>query len=128
MIRKSFYVESNTCVLCDDNVIETMDHLFFACPLSQNFWWRIGFEWDIELDVINMLINTAQTQVNNAGFKETIILGCWSIWNHRNKIIFDNEERHLDNIFYRFLEYFHLVRHRAKPSLREGMSAWLDTL
>jgi hypothetical protein len=27
-----------------------------------------------------------------------------------------------------FRENFELVRHRAKPSLKEGMSQWLDTL
>jgi hypothetical protein len=36
-IRKNFHVESNVCVLCDDAMPETMEHLIFTCDFSRNF-------------------------------------------------------------------------------------------
>jgi Zn-dependent peptidase ImmA (M78 family) len=61
-------------------------------------------------------------------FKEILIIGAWSLWNHRNRIIFDNEDRSKQPCFVMFKEYFALVMHRAKPSLKEGMQQWIDSL
>jgi hypothetical protein len=61
-------------------------------------------------------------------FNESVILGSWSLWNHRNNIIFDNEERSLDTCFSMFTEYFKQVIQRAKPGLKEGMQDWLYLL
>jgi hypothetical protein len=61
-------------------------------------------------------------------FIEVLMLVCWSIWNHRNRAIFDNKPININECLRFFKEDFILVRHRAKPSLKEGMSSWLDTL
>jgi hypothetical protein len=65
-----------------------MVHLFFSCDFSQNFWWKIGEEWYVDLNTIEM-ISDARDRLNNAFFKEAMISGCWSLWNQRNGIIFD---------------------------------------
>jgi hypothetical protein len=57
-----------------------------------------------------------------------MMAGCWSIWNQRNSIIFDNVQRDLDSCFNFFKTSLGLIRHRIKPSLKEGMQDWLDTL
>jgi hypothetical protein len=54
-IRKNFHVESNVCVLCDDAMPETMEHLIFTCYFSRNFWWKIGEEWNLDLPFMDML-------------------------------------------------------------------------
>jgi hypothetical protein len=127
MERKSFYVQCNRCVLCDDRSIETMAHLFFHCDFSRNFWWKIGMEWNEDMDHINMMID-GEKRSNNIFFKEALIAGCWSIWIHRNNIIFDSHSRDILACFAHFKDSFGSIRHRIKPSLKEGMLDWLDLL
>jgi hypothetical protein len=53
--RKNFYVKSKYCVSCDEQVEESMIHLFFSCDYSQKFWWKIGEEWNVDLNFIEMI-------------------------------------------------------------------------
>jgi hypothetical protein len=119
MVKKNFFVGSQYCVLCNEDAQENMIHLFFQCDFSQNFWWRLGEEWNTELEVIDMIMDTKRRSVNNF-FNEAMIAGCWSIWNHRNSIIFDGKLVDPDRCFSFFRESISLIRHRVRPSLREG--------
>jgi hypothetical protein len=65
---------------------------------------------------------------NVSCFKEILMAGCWSLWNKRNRLIFDAEDMDMHSTIRFFKDTFVLIRHRAKPSLKEGMSQWLDTL
>ena len=127
MNRKNFYVESTDCVLCDDAVNERRTHLFFDCRFSKDFWSILGESWDTKLGFIEMLLD-AQQRSTNIFFKVTLIAGCWSLWNHRNKIIFDNKQRSLVSCLNLFKVSVSLIRHRVKPSLKEGMQDMLDLL
>ena len=127
MARKNFYVESKYCVLCDDLMEESMSHLFFECDFSRNFWWKLGEEWNTELDIIEM-ITEAKTRSLNIFFKEAMIAGCWSIWNQRNNIIFEQAQRDQDVCYGSFKSSIEMIRYRIKPSLKEGMQDWLDLL
>ncbi|PNT60496.1 hypothetical protein BRADI_5g00746v3 [Brachypodium distachyon] len=87
--------DKHSCVLCDDNANESMEHRsLFACPFSQGFWWRLDIDWNPDVHFLDMLISTNQFHVNNP--REVLILGCWSIWNHMNYIIFQNGDRLLN--------------------------------
>jgi hypothetical protein len=59
---------------------------------------------------------------------EIIISGCWSIWDQRNDAIFNNNAPNLTRCLCKFKAYVKNNIHRAKPSLKEGMHSWLDTL
>jgi hypothetical protein len=69
-------------VMCEDEAPENMMHRFFQCDFSHNFWWRIGEEWNTELNIIEMIMEVKQRSLNKF-FKEAIIAGCWSIWSQR---------------------------------------------
>ena len=127
LTRKSFYIESTVCVLCDDEPNEYMKHLFFSCDFSQNFWLSIGFQWNTDLSCNDMLIE-ARNRTQIQPFKECLIAGCWTIWKHRNSIIFYNKERDLSYCISCFKEHFGTIMKRVKPSLKEGMQSWLDYL
>ena len=127
LTRKNFHVESTSCVLCDDSVLETMPHLFFSCKFSTEFWEKLGETRETELQ-LNEMIMEAKNRSVNSFFKIAMMAGCWSLWNHRNKIIFDNEQRNLNTCYMFFKLAIEDIRHRVKPSLKEGMQNWLDNL
>ena len=58
----------------------------FHCGL----WNKIGETWNTNYMELNQMIMDAKNRSNNAFFKISMITGCWSWCNHRNKI-FDNE-------------------------------------
>jgi hypothetical protein len=127
MKRKKFFVDNQRCILCDDNTEECMTHLFFECDFSRNFWWKIGIEWNTDLDIMEMHID-ANDRISNIFFKETMMVGCWSIWNQRNKIIFENSQKDIELCYAFFKLSMTQERHKVKPGLKEGMQDWIDTL
>jgi hypothetical protein len=48
----------------------------------------LGVYWDLTLDFQAMVLH-ARIQFNYVIFREVFIIGCWSLWCHRNDIIFD---------------------------------------
>jgi hypothetical protein len=125
--RKNFQIPSLLCALCDDANIEDFIHLFFACDFSQRFWWNLNIEWNTELPIMDLLMD-GKRRHDFSCFKEILLTGCWTLWNQRNRIIFDGEQCAMQYSLHFFKDLFSLIRHRAKPSLKEGMSQWLDTL
>jgi hypothetical protein len=54
MMKKDFYVKFSDCIICEECSQETTMHLFFECSSSQ--WWAVGFEWNSDLDINNMIL------------------------------------------------------------------------
>lgn len=48
MLRRQHYnVDSNlNCVLCNDGVEDTIEHLFFTCPFSKGCWEMLGMKFE----------------------------------------------------------------------------------
>jgi hypothetical protein len=61
-------------------------------------------------------------------FMEILIAGCWSIWDQINDAIFNENIPNNHRCISRFKSNFTLTMHRSKPSLKEGMQPWIDTL
>jgi hypothetical protein len=72
------------------------------------------------------MITNAKTRYSMPFLMEIIITGCWSLWDQRNSVIFIEPCVHRG--ISKFKVDFALAMHRAKPSLKEGMQSWLDTL
>lgn len=45
-----------TCVLCGQNIRETLSHFFFQCSFSRSCWISTGCNWDTSLLFDDMLI------------------------------------------------------------------------
>lgn len=58
-------------------------------------------------------------------FKEILIIACWCIWLHRNKVIFHQGVASLLAWCIEFREAFALVIYQVKPSLWEVFVNWL---
>ena len=127
LIRKNMHLDSTVCVLCNNEDIEDRTHLLFTCPFSQGFWWNIGFEWNSDMEINNMIID-AKHRYKIDHFMEAMILGCWSIWNQRNGMIFEGIPCSINECKNEFVRYFKMTMLRAKPTLKEGMSSWIDNI
>jgi hypothetical protein len=127
MCRKNFFVQIKDCVLCDTCPEETLMHLFFECSFSQSFWWAIGIEWNTDFHLIHMISDACQ-RYKMSFIMEIIISGCWAIWDQRNGLIFRDIAPSLLSCssFFKTICASNLLR--ARPSLKEGMTSWIDTL
>jgi hypothetical protein len=84
--KKNFFVEFNDCVLCEECPQESIIHLFFECSFSQSFWWAIGFEWNVDMNIHDM-IKDAKHRYSLQFIMDIIKSGCWSLWDQRNYAI-----------------------------------------
>jgi hypothetical protein len=93
----------------------------FACDFSQRFWWDLNLEWNSELPIFYMILD-GKRRFNISCFMDVLMAGCWTLWNKRNRLIFDGDDVDIQSSVTIFKETFSLIRHRAKPSLKDGMS------
>jgi hypothetical protein len=119
--RKNFHIPSQLCALCEDANIEDFIHLFFACDFSQHFWWNLNLECNSELPIMDLLID-GKRRHNISCFKEILMAGCWTLWKQRTRVIFDGDECAMKFSHCFCKDGIILIRHRAKPNLKEGMS------
>jgi hypothetical protein len=75
-------------VLCSRNVEVSLLHLLFECPFSKWCWLMVNIRWDTTLLPQDMLIKSRR-QFNSKNFREVIMVVSWTIWCHRDAIIFD---------------------------------------
>lgn len=73
-------------------------------------------------------IEDAKRRYEHNHFMEVLIVGCWSIWLERNKHIIEHVQLNINSCVEPFKVSFTLIMHIARPSLREGMQSWLDSL
>ena len=125
--EEELYVEFSDCILCDTFSEKTIFHLFFECSISQSFWWAIDIEWNSDMD-LNSLIQDAKQRYPINFIMEILITGCWSIWDQRNSYIYRDIIPSNNSYLAHFKNSFVLIMHRATPSLKEGMQAWLNRL
>lgn len=85
--RKIRHLDSCDCVLCRDQKEETLVHLLFECTFSHRCWRFLGLQWNLQLQP-DAILNQARRVFNSRIFREVLIVGCWTIWCHRNGVIF----------------------------------------
>lgn len=95
MMRKNHHLECYYCVLCSGQIEEssvpnTFFLFFFFLRMVLAFHKSGLGHWDFCLEVVDR-VDVAYEASNNPIFKELVIVTCWSIWKHRNGIIFYNQ-------------------------------------
>lgn len=88
--RKKFLEEGYCCVLCHDNIKETIKHLFFDCPATITRWFVLGITWEEDATIYQKLI-TIKGSFAYPFFMEVFMIGAWCLWNERNALIFDSK-------------------------------------
>ena len=56
LMRKSFHIESSRCVVCNDEPNDHFTHLFFSYDFSHYFWLSIRFQWNTNLNMMELLV------------------------------------------------------------------------
>lgn len=95
--------------------------LSFECPFSLLYCNLLNIHWNLSLQSLDMIID-AMDAFGRAIFREAIlreimIVAYWSIWKHRNSIIFDNGSVALD----RWKDNF-----REEPSVKGHLIIWVE--
>ena len=129
---KRNWVGSPTCHFCLEN--ETIDHLFFACPVARITWGIIGTCLGTNTIPKNLTqYHSWITQLLPEG-KGVHICGCvavcWAIWKCRNKACFDKKtiKNPLEIIIHvcSFLTYWAgLYNSETQGKILEGVQALL---
>jgi hypothetical protein len=54
--RNKFLEEGYCCVLCQDHMEETIEHLFFDCPSATSRWFMLGLIWEEGVNIHEKLV------------------------------------------------------------------------
>ena len=85
------------CPLCDQED-ETINHLLVSCVFTRQFWYfllrQVGLHslspqpLDTSFDSWWEKASGATSGLIQKGLNSLIVLGAWTLWNHRNRCIF----------------------------------------
>jgi hypothetical protein len=88
LARRNFNVQPNClCVLCNDGVEETIDHLFFECDFTKKCWDKFGIQW-VNDDDIHRKIERSSQLAGPPFFMEIFLIAAWELWKIRNRLFF----------------------------------------
>ena len=125
MQRKNWNVEGGPdCVLCDADVLETRDHLFFDCPFAKSCWEKIGIMWDLSLHVSSRFL-VAKQNFTGPCFLEVATCAAWNMWKERNDLIFKGQRPSLACWRVRFQSDLMLHQYRVKTTLVQPLLDWI---
>lgn len=125
--RKNRQLPSYDCKLCQAHTEETLMHLLFECSFSMACWAYLGLQWDTSL-MPDAMLNLSRRIFNSWIFREVLIVGSWTIWCHRNAIIFNNARVNLSRWKQCFREEMSMVDLRAKPSVKALVDQFICNL
>jgi len=121
------HLESYNCVLCQNTVEESTQHLFLSCQFAKDCWNLIGIAIQTDNDVFTA-INQIRDQSHPVFFMAVIILMCWAIWTARNDVIFKRTPASFLSVKALFLKELKLLSLRAKTRFSETFDLWIQNL
>ncbi|GJY73439.1 RNA-directed DNA polymerase, eukaryota [Tanacetum coccineum] len=123
-------IQSLSCPMCDCG-IESTDHVFVGCDVSQQLGRMISNWWNtplVEMDTIDVW-KTWFSSIRLAPNLKSIFEGVWitmwwHVWTYRNKILFDVSAPKKNLLFDSIVSTsFHWCNSRRKASF--GWNEWL---
>jgi hypothetical protein len=125
--RNKVLEDGYNCVLCHEEVEETLVHLFFDCPSATCRWLALGINWATNSNVHQKIYIARQAFVEPF-FMEIFLIGAWCIWNERNDLIFNKKQPSLASWkdSFKLLVYNHFCR--IKSNFHFSLLSWLSTI
>lgn len=128
LTRRHFNVQPNAlCALCNQGEVETIEHLFFDCPLARRCWNKLNVTWTMDNDISARIINTRMVTALPY-FMEIFLIASWELWKLRNRWIFDGIHPTFSRWLQNFKSEVSLQAHRLNDSDRLIVRLWLDNL
>lgn len=116
---KDFFLPNYSCVLCNERVLETRDHLFFKCPFAKFCWDYLYPGWQPSSNGLDMIVSLKQN-INKPFFMELIIFVTRAILKTRNSFIFEQKRTNLYRCRAVFNEELQWLKHRATRKAYSG--------
>lgn len=124
LLRKHFFIQDYTSVMCGLQVLETRDHLFLHCPFAQLCWTYICPTWSPNYLGLQEEIDQLKHLLQVPFSKEIIILATWAIWTTRNDFTFKGITPNLYACRKKFKEELKWIIFGAKRKDYSGFEAW----
>lgn len=125
--RNKFLEEGYNCVLCQNSMEETIEHLFFDCPSAISRWFALGIIWEENANIHEKLY-IAKQGFMQPFFMEIFMIGPWCLWNERNNFIFNGKVPNFTSWKSAFKNEVTAHLFRIKQSLHQSILLWLDAL
>jgi hypothetical protein len=126
--RRNFILNSGyNCLLCDTPPEETIEHIFFHCPFSQECWSALNIIWPFGGTRLQ-IIEHGKTQWRDPLFMEVFLIGARNIWKERNNMHFKNITPTVAAWRRRFKEDFGLLIHRTKEGIHPYIAHFISRL
>ncbi|KAF3335539.1 hypothetical protein FCM35_KLT20046 [Carex littledalei] len=102
VVAKSVHITPK-CVLCNQNILEARDHLFWTCTFAKRFWRGI-LPRIVNLPITDSIkrvwvLRRNSLQDNHRVYWDTLWAGAvWALWRERNRRIFAQERKELQHL------------------------------
>lgn len=127
LLRKQFFLQDYSCIMCGQTVIEHRDHLFLHCPFAQICWSYLCPRWTPTHSGFQDEVKHLKQLLAVPFSMETIILASWAIWITRNDYIFKGIVPNLYSCRKKFKEELKWVIYRAKRKEYGQFEDWVST-
>jgi hypothetical protein len=122
--RKHMHLESYSCVLCQLQSEETVEHLFLGCQFAKDCWALIGITIQNDQDIVSA-VEQIRVQSHPKFFLMVTILVCWAIWCARNDFIFKNKQPTTDAVKALFQKELRILSLRSRSKLAHTFDLWI---
>jgi len=129
MLKRRHYNigDDYNCLLCDQQIEETIEHMIFQCPFSQRCWSILGITWQQTGSRLRW-ISMAAHDWSSPMFMDVFLQAAWSIWKERNNKHFRSIPPTTLSWLQRFKHDFALLQHRTSEDVRDFILSFVISL
>ena len=129
MLKRRHYNigDDYNCLLCDQQIEETVEHMIFQCPFSQRCWSILGITWQQTGSRLRW-ISMAAHDWSSPMFMDVFLQAAWSIWKERNNKHFRSIPPTILSWLQRFKHDFALLQHRTREDVRDFILSFVISL
>ncbi|KAM0069148.1 putative reverse transcriptase zinc-binding domain-containing protein [Helianthus debilis subsp. tardiflorus] len=129
LCSRGMTIIDDMCCLCEED-LESVSHIFSACPISVGVWEKVSFWCRIPRffifsfrDLLELHSVGGRKKAECEALHGIVLTTCWVIWKARNKLRFNGIRSSIEEIFseVRVISFF-WYKHRAK----KGKFEWVN--
>ncbi|KAJ9566895.1 hypothetical protein OSB04_002861 [Centaurea solstitialis] len=118
-------LNSLLCTGCSE-AIETADHALFSCKAVKNIWTAAAKWWRVDLSTTNSIFELLERAADSDKprlWEEVSWAIIYLVWSFRNRVVFDNYNRKLEDLFFEFQSkcYDWIARRLCDRKLERGL-------